>query len=83
MSTLVAEDQVFESDGRADVISLVVTGSSGTVTLEKLAGSDTGGTWVAVTDGTITNSGELTFWAPPGQKYRVDITGDCAVYATI
>lgn len=82
MGTRVAEDQVFQSDGR-DLLSLVVTGSSGTVTLEKLAGDDASGTWVAVTDGTITNSGELTFWAPVGQKFRVDITGDCAAYVNL
>lgn len=78
----VAEDVVFESDGR-EVLSLVVTGSSGTVTLEKLAGSDVTGTWVAVTDGTITNNGEMSFWAPRGQKFRCDITGDCAAFVTI
>lgn len=83
MSIQIAEDQVFESDGVNKTLSLVVTGSSGTVTLEKLAGSDTSGTWIAVTDGAITNNGELTFWAPKGQKFRVDITGDCAAYVTL
>lgn len=74
MSTEVQSNQVFEVDGNAQVISLVATGT-GTSTLQKLAGNDTSGTWVSVTDGAITNAGEITFWAPKGQKYRVTLSG--------
>lgn len=79
MSTSVSSNQEFQSDGRADVISLVVTGSSGSATLQK----EGGGSWVNVSDGAITNSGELTFWAPKGQTYRVTLTGDCEAFVTI
>lgn len=82
MSTQVTHQQEFKSDGQSDVISLVSTGSSGaTATLQKEAGNS--GNWEDVTDGVITDGGELTFWAPPSQNFRVSLTGNATAYVTI
>lgn len=84
MSTKVASNQVFKSTGQNPVISVVVTASSGTATVQKLAGNDEDGTWVSVTDGSVVNTdGELSVRAPVGQKFRITLTGDAEAYVTL
>lgn len=83
MSSEVTSNQVFESSGRSPYISVTITASTGTATVQKLAGSDESGTWVSVTDGSVANmSGELTLLAPVGQKFRITLTGDAAAFVT-
>lgn len=62
--------------GKTGVISLTYVIGSGTVTLQKLCGNDETNAfaWVDVTDGEFVATGECTFWAPPGQKYRCQIS---------
>lgn len=69
------------SGGKSGVISLVGAITSGTVTLQKLCGNDPDGTWVTVSGGVYSANFESTFWAPPGQQYRVTISGTADVYA--
>lgn len=68
--------------GKTGVISLTYLISTGTVTLQKLCGNDETVelAWIDVTDGEFSATGECTFWAPPGQKYRCQITGTAGVY---
>lgn len=69
---------------QSGVISLTFVIVSGTVTLQKLCGNDVDNAfaWVDVTDGEFSTSGECTFWAPPGQIYRCQISspGNATVY---
>lgn len=84
MSTKVASNQVFKSTGSNPVISVVVTASTGTATVQKLAGDDESGTWVSVTDGSVANAnGELSVRAPIGQKFRITLTGDAEAYVSL
>lgn len=84
MSSKVASNQVFKSNGQNPVISVVVTASTGTATLQKLAGDDDSGTWVSVTGGSVTNAdGEFSVSAPIGQKFRITLTGDAEAYVTL
>lgn len=61
-------------------LSLTYSITSGTVQLQKLCGNDSANdTWIDVENGEFTTTGEKTFWAPKGQKYRVQFT-DATVY---
>ena len=64
------------SGGKVGLISLTFVIGSGTVNLQKLCGNDPTNVfaWVDVTDGNFSASGEITFWAPPGQQYRCQIS---------
>lgn len=77
----VQSNQVFEPSGTSPVMSVTVTAVTGTAVLQKLAGADESGTWVNVVDGSVTNAnGELTVWAPKGQKFRITLTGDAEAF---
>lgn len=82
MANKLSHQQVFSASNSrgSDVASLAYTISSGTVTLQKLVGNDESGTWVDVTDGAFSASGETSFHAPAGQKFRVSISGSADVY---
>ncbi len=77
-------NQPFGTNGKDNgVISIVTTMSSGTATLQKLAGNDPDNdTWVNVTDGAFAATGEATIRAPRSQKYRMTLTGDAAAWSS-
>lgn len=77
-----ASNAVFGQVGATNgYMSLVITASTGTAQLQKLAGNDPeNDTWVDVTDGTYTADGEDTFYAPKGQWFRITLTGDAKAY---
>lgn len=63
--------------GERGVMTVTVSMSSGTVTLQALAGNDPDNdTWVNVPDGAWSASTQASFYAPPSQKYRFVLTGD-------
>ena len=74
----IVHEAVFEGSQNG-VRSYAVTMSSGTATLQKLAGNnpDTD-TWVDVTDGTHSVNAEATMHCPYGIKFRFRLTGDAA-----
>lgn len=80
MANKLESGSVFGTTGARDgVMSLAFSITSGSVTLQKLVGNDESGTWVDVTDGSFSTSGETSFYAPRGQKFRVQYT-DATVY---
>ena len=60
--------------------SMAVKMSAGTAALEKLAGTDPSvvADFIAVTDGSFSANGELTFYAPEDQYFRIVLTGDAS-----
>lgn len=79
---VLSNNQVFgQSGGRNGYMSIVVTASSGTATLQKLAGNDPeSDTWVNVTNGAYSTNAEDTIYAPVGQSFRFALTGDAAAF---
>ena len=77
-------NQPFGTNGKDNgVISIVTTMSSGTATLQKLAGNDPDNdTWVTVANGVYSVTGEATIRAPRSQKYRMTLTGDAAAWSS-
>lgn len=82
MANKVSSNQPFGNTGATDgIMSIVVTTSTGSAQLQKLAGNDPDNdTWVDVTDGLYTSNAEDTIRAPFGQQYRFTLTGDAAAY---
>ena len=58
--------------------SMAVRISSGTATLEKLAGNDPDvvANFIPVSGGAFSADGEMTFFAPHDQYFRILLTGD-------
>lgn len=81
MGTRVKNNEPFNySAPRHGYLSIVVTMSSGTATLQKLAGDNLSGTWVGVTDAAWSGDGEDTIYAPHGQLFRFVLTGDAEAF---
>lgn len=72
-----------QNGGRNGYMSIViVSASSGTAQLQKLGGNDPDNdTWVDVTNGLYSASGEDTIYAPVGQPFRFVLTGDAQAYS--
>lgn len=76
---LIVNNLAFEGSKKG-TRSVAAKMSSGTLTLQKLAGKDETvvADYIPVADGALTADGEFTFHAPPDQTFRIVLTGDAS-----